>query len=43
MWPFDTGDCLIEVTTWPGFTAYYKNINKSYKSDFRGCVVPVYI
>ena len=20
MWPFDTGDCLIEVTAWSGLT-----------------------
>jgi len=25
MWPFNSGDCLIEVTTWAGFTVYYKN------------------
>ena len=23
MWPFNTGDCLIEVTTWAGLTVYY--------------------
>ena len=22
MWPFNTGDCLIEVTTWAGLTVY---------------------
>ena len=21
-WPFNTGDCLIEVTSWVGFTVY---------------------
>jgi hypothetical protein len=21
-WPFNTGDCLIEVTTWAGLTVY---------------------
>ena len=21
-WPFNTGDCLIEVTTWTGLTVY---------------------
>jgi hypothetical protein len=24
MWPFNTGDCLIEVTTWEGFTVTIK-------------------
>jgi hypothetical protein len=23
-WPFNTGDCLIEVTSWAGLTVYYK-------------------
>ena len=22
MWPFNAGDCLIEVTTWAGLTVY---------------------
>jgi hypothetical protein len=22
-WPFKTGDCLIEVTTWAGFTVFH--------------------
>jgi len=22
MWPFNTGDCLIKVTTWAGLTVY---------------------
>jgi hypothetical protein len=29
-WPFNTGDCLIEVTAWAGLTVY-KNINTLYK------------
>jgi len=24
MWPFNTGDCLIEVTAWAGFTVVHK-------------------
>jgi hypothetical protein len=31
MWPFNTGDCLIEVTTWPGFTDH----NLKNKSKFQ--------
>ena len=26
MWPFNTGDCLIEVTAQAGLTVYVKNI-----------------
>ena len=28
MWPFNTGDCLIEVTTWAGFTVVHKAIQR---------------
>jgi hypothetical protein len=37
-WPFNKGDCLIEVTTWAGFTVHYimsykkKNIHNKRKA-----------
>jgi hypothetical protein len=31
MWPFDTDDCLIEVTTWAGLTAL---VSEKYMDSF---------
>jgi hypothetical protein len=37
MWPFNTGDCFIEVTTWAGLTVYtccviYNNRSQSFRN-----------
>ena len=34
-WPFNTGDCLLEVTTWAGLTVYLRSVNCFFfNSDF---------
>ena len=29
-WPFNTGDCLIEVTAWAGLTVYHNSHNHNH-------------
>ena len=40
MWPFNTGDCFIEVTTWAGLTVYtccviYNNRSQSFRNRIK--------
>ena len=32
MWPFNTGDCVIDVAAWPGLTKYNRLIYKMYSN-----------